>query len=136
MFKYSNIQYSIFNIRVERVKNTVNYDYGYNENIHFSSNRFWIFIFFICMSEYMTLLHVNILKKNIYKYKWFLGAMHGPVQFLYVGCFMVNKVYGIVQLYQNRKPFSGQNYWIRSKSARHADWVLSWNSDLHPWFLY
>ena len=47
-------QYSIFNIRVERVKNTVNYDYGYNENIHFSSNRFWILIFFLQVGIYDT----------------------------------------------------------------------------------
>ena len=33
------------------LNNTVNYDYGYDENINFSSNLYWIFFFFIYMSN-------------------------------------------------------------------------------------
>ena len=45
-----NIQV-ICNIHVEHVKNTVNYDYGYDDNINFSLNLYQIFFFFIYMSN-------------------------------------------------------------------------------------
>ena len=63
-YQYSNTQYSryfpYFNFHVELVGNTVNYDYGYDENKYFSSNLYWILFFsYSCRMTLGTVLQAN-----------------------------------------------------------------------------